>query len=133
MRSGSAAVEFALLMPVFVLLLGGLLEFSWLFFTRSGLNAAAREGCRAGVLVDPEEIPDPEQVATEATDEWLARYHIRCASEGARCIVSTEYIDKSPIESLRCTVTLDYRTLTGLVPAPETLKAVSEMRLERQR
>lgn len=120
-------------MPVFVLLLAGLLEFSWLFFTRSGLNAAAREGCRAGILVHPDEIPDPEQVAIEAADEWLSRYDIRCAGEGARCTVTTEYVGEDPIESLRCTISLDYRTLTGLVPAPERLKAVSEMRLERQR
>ncbi len=126
-------MEFALLMPVFVLLLAGLMEFSWLMFTRSGLNAAIRSGCRAGVLVDPDDIPDPEQVTAEVAAEKLSRYGISCSGEGARCTIETEYISEDPIESLRCTVTLEYQTLTGLVPAPETLRAISEMRLERQR
>ncbi len=64
-------------MPVFVLLLAGLMEFSRLFFTRSGLNAAAREASRSGMLIDPEVIPDPEQVAAQTAAEWLSRYDTR--------------------------------------------------------
>ncbi|MHA6668501.1 TadE/TadG family type IV pilus assembly protein [Homoserinimonas sp. A447] len=44
--SGAAAVEFALILPVLILLLMGLIEFSLLFNTQISLTQAAREGAR---------------------------------------------------------------------------------------
>ena len=44
---GAAAVEFALVLPVLVLMLLGLIEFSILFNTQISLTNAAREGARS--------------------------------------------------------------------------------------
>ncbi|WP_222193070.1 TadE/TadG family type IV pilus assembly protein [Modestobacter italicus] len=43
---GAAAVEFALVVPVLLLLLVGIMEFSKAFNTQATLSAAAREGAR---------------------------------------------------------------------------------------
>lgn len=43
---GAAAVEFALVVPVLLLLLVGIMEFSRAFNTQATLSAAAREGAR---------------------------------------------------------------------------------------
>jgi Flp pilus assembly protein TadG len=48
-RSGAAAVEFALVLPVLLLLLGGILEFSRLMWTQANLQFAAEEGARYGI------------------------------------------------------------------------------------
>lgn len=47
---GAAAVEFALVVPVLLLLLMGIIEFSKAFHTQSTLSAAAREGARVMAL-----------------------------------------------------------------------------------
>jgi Flp pilus assembly protein TadG len=45
-ESGAAAVEFALILPVFVLMIVGMIEFSRLYNVQISLSNAAREGAR---------------------------------------------------------------------------------------
>lgn len=45
-EDGAAAVEFALVLPVLILLIVGLIEFSLIFNTQISLTNAAREGAR---------------------------------------------------------------------------------------
>lgn len=47
---GAAAVEFALLLPVFLLVIAGIVDFGRAFFTQIELTNAAREGARAAVV-----------------------------------------------------------------------------------
>lgn len=44
--SGAAAVEFAIILPILVLLLGGIVDFGFAFNAQIGLSHAAREGVR---------------------------------------------------------------------------------------
>ena len=45
---GQALVEFALVLPIFLLLLFGLIDVGRLVYTWNALNQAAREGARYG-------------------------------------------------------------------------------------
>ncbi|MGB8382597.1 MAG: TadE family protein, partial [Dermatophilaceae bacterium] len=47
---GAAAIEFALLLPVFLLVIAGIVDFGRAFFTQIELTNAAREGARAAVV-----------------------------------------------------------------------------------
>lgn len=49
-REGVAAVELALVLPLFVLLVFGLIDFGHLFFVSSTMSSAARDGARAGAV-----------------------------------------------------------------------------------
>ncbi|MBW2187820.1 MAG: pilus assembly protein [Deltaproteobacteria bacterium] len=46
---GAALVEFALVLPLLLLLLVGLIEFGLLFYNKQVLTNASREGARAGI------------------------------------------------------------------------------------
>jgi Flp pilus assembly protein TadG len=48
--SGVAAVELALLIPIFVLLIGGILEFGHAWYTKHAITSASREGARYGIV-----------------------------------------------------------------------------------
>ena len=51
-------VEFAIVLPVFLLVLCGILDFGFMLFDRMSLINAVREGARAGsVIADPTQIP----------------------------------------------------------------------------
>jgi TadE-like protein len=50
-RRGQSLVEFALLLPVFMILLLGLLEFGFVFAHHQGLEYATREGARTGAAL----------------------------------------------------------------------------------
>ncbi|HEX5645896.1 MAG TPA: TadE/TadG family type IV pilus assembly protein [Nitrospira sp.] len=50
---GIAAAEFALLLPVFLLILFSIIEFGMLMYGREIVTNAAREGARAGIVIGP--------------------------------------------------------------------------------
>lgn len=55
-RRGVAVVEFAVVLPLLLTILFGIIEYGWVFMVRQTLQTAAREGCRLAVLqssVDP--------------------------------------------------------------------------------
>jgi Flp pilus assembly protein TadG len=51
---GAAAVEFALILPVFLLIVLGTIDFGYFFFVSEIVGNAAREGARAGSVVEPD-------------------------------------------------------------------------------
>jgi len=53
-RKGSVAVEFALVLPVLVLLLFGIVEFGVLFYDKAVITNASREGARRASLHSPQ-------------------------------------------------------------------------------
>ena len=48
-ESGAALVEFAMVLPLLLLLLFGIVEFGLLFYNKQVLTNASREGARAGI------------------------------------------------------------------------------------
>jgi len=65
-RSGQAVVEFALVLPLFMLLLLASVEFGRAYFDLHLLTSAAREGARVGSL--PGSLEDD---VSDAVDEFL--------------------------------------------------------------
>ena len=57
---GAAAVEFALILPLLILLVFGIVQFSLAYNRQQGLHAAAREGARIASL--------PQTTSSEITD-----------------------------------------------------------------
>ena len=47
---GAAAVEFALLLPVLMLILFGIIEFGMIMYSREIITNASREGARTGIV-----------------------------------------------------------------------------------
>ena len=66
-NKGVAAVEFAIVLPVLILLLIAISEFGILFYDKAVITNASREGARAGIVY---RYPDP---VTEAEIEQVVR------------------------------------------------------------
>lgn len=49
-RRGAAVVEFAVVLPLLLTVLFGIIEYGWVFMVRQTLQTAAREGARLAVL-----------------------------------------------------------------------------------
>ena len=45
-EEGQAVVEFALILPILILLIFGMIDFGWLFYNKIEVNNASREGAR---------------------------------------------------------------------------------------
>lgn len=49
-EDGQAMLEFALVLPIFLLILCGILDFGWLYYNQLALNNICREGARYAVV-----------------------------------------------------------------------------------
>jgi len=62
-QKGAALVEFALVLPMLVLILFGIIEFSILLYDKAVITNASREAARAGIVYTMLR-PDPEDSST---------------------------------------------------------------------
>lgn len=74
-RKGAAAVEFAIVLPLLILLLFGIIEFSVICYDKAMLTNAAREGARLGIVynVDPD-TGDYVKISKGDIDEIIQNY-----------------------------------------------------------
>ncbi|KRF17861.1 hypothetical protein ASG90_05890 [Nocardioides sp. Soil797] len=91
MRSddGAAAVEFALVFPILVLILFGIINYSYMFTVRQALTQSSAEGARAGAVVQAADGVTPEQAAKNAVNEALDGFGFDCGDGELSCATST--------------------------------------------
>ena len=122
-EKGQAMVEFALVLPLLLALLCGIVDFGWLYYNQITLNNAAREGARYAVIhYDP-----AEDWKGDAEDRMMGSM---VGVSSAVAIVS------DPIEQqITASVTATPRILTGFTSTilgrqTMELHAACTMRLE---
>lgn len=69
-EAGVTAVEFALVVPVFLILFLGIIEYGWIMTQQLMLSHAVTEGARAGLRLPP--VSEPGLIAAEARDRVKA-------------------------------------------------------------
>src|SRR3954471_5706122 len=71
-RRGGAAVESAIVMPIIVLLVFGVVEYGWMMLKSQDLSNAARSGARAGVRYGANATTVNNAISTAMTNAGLA-------------------------------------------------------------
>lgn len=120
---GQSLVELALVLPILITILFGILEFGRIFHSYLVITHAAREGARFGII-----SKDVEQIKQKVLD----------AAPGID--LKMEDIDVNPSDNLTAgiplTVTVDYEVelftpvLADILPNPVPISASSTMRVE---
>jgi len=131
-KRGANAIEFALTLPVFVALVLAVFEFGWMFFMRSTVIHAVRDGCRAGAVIPQSDVPSPESVATSRMSDFLAGYAVDCRTDSERCGISITTTGESPYQTMDCSLSIAYEPLVGLIPHPDQLGGRSVVMYEVQ-
>lgn len=146
---GAAAVEFALVMPVLILLIFGSIEFGLYVQSLTMTENAAREGVRLGSLVGSSGIT-PDQVKAQVKAAALNAFGtlgitnqdavVTCTKpDGVTSCDSTLGADSSAGSTIKVTVTATFTGVTGMVSGtcsawlpcvPSQLTATSYMRIE---
>ncbi len=101
-RSGVAAVEFALVVPVFLLFVFGLIEFGRMMMVQQALTNAAREGCRTAILATTTSSSDVES----AVRDYLLSVTSN-ASNAAKVHVTVPAISAATASGTDLTVAVD--------------------------
>jgi len=127
-EGGQALVEFALVVPVFLILLLGIVDFGWALRSWITVTNSAREGARMGAVGAT--CDDIKQRAVDTSADLLTLSD-----------VAVENCQGDPGTSVVVTVTYDYSFITplggllttfsgGSLPSTITMTSSSDMRLE---
>lgn len=132
---GASALEFALTFPVFIMLVGGMIDFGWYFYHQASLDSAVHLGCRRGVTRDPGlglvNLADVETDAAVSLLDALNANGLECDSS-AGCVVDVGHVGAKPSLTMTCAATLPFSPLMGLAPEGAVSSRTS-MRFEFQR
>ena len=77
---GAAVVELAVVLPLLLTIVFGIIEFGWVFMVRETLVNSSREGCRVAVLQGSTQQAIMEQVAASMAGVGLSNYSVRITS-----------------------------------------------------
>jgi Flp pilus assembly protein TadG len=122
-RRGAAMVEMAIVLPLLLLLLLGIIEWGWIFFKVSQVNQAARHGVRVAIRPSATEPNVRAAVKTIMNGAGFpdGKYNVK--------IYKLDY----PVGSeVTVTVTVNYKDimLIGFSPTPKTLHGAATMAKE---
>ena len=125
LRRGLAAVEAALVMPLLLLLVLGLLQFGWIFLRTQQITHAARHGARVGATVDATNGDIADAVAAWCGNEAVL-------INPCNVDIDVDVAALAPGELLTVTVTSTDIKLweDSLVPTPDSFSATMVMAKE---
>lgn len=125
LRKAAQVVEFALLFPVFLVMLAALADYGWFLSQHVGVTQAARDAARAGALAWGDQ--DPTLLAQAAAEATLDSWNI----QGGQ-LDTTYVLDPDLGQLIEVSITVPFEPLLNLVPAPEHLDQTVIMRTEIQ-
>ena len=125
-RRGAAVVETAVVAPLLLTMMFGVMEFGWVFMVQQSLTNAVREACRTGAL--------PGATDNDITQRFVG------AMQGAGVQVTTQMVtithatQGDPILTVRASMPYSQVSLLGTVPwwsnEGKNIGAVCSMRKE---
>jgi Flp pilus assembly protein TadG len=120
-EDGVSAVEFGLVLPLFIIILLGIMDYGWVYYVKLTMTNAAREGARVGVT--------KEDTATAVADGKTATLAYMQAA-GFSVPADDVTADLTDGITLTVNVNINFKPLVGFVPTPPTLSATAAMRWE---
>jgi len=127
-QRGATAVEFALVLPVFLTVVFGVIEYGWVFYQQFNLAGAVRDGLRQGVTISQTASPDPRSTAVTKAQANLTTLGVSLTG----VTLAATYGGASPTKTMTLSGTMTYKKMIGFVPTPSTLKYAMTMMLEMQ-
>ena len=133
---GAAAVEFALVAPILLLLVFGIIGYGYMLSFRQALSQGAAEGARAAAVSPLPAAADKQQAALDAVNEALDSYGVTCqgTAVGSNLLRGTTDVGSCSVATAACandgtkecvTASLDYEYADHpLLPSVPGLGAV---------
>ena len=102
-RKGTAALEFALTIPLFVVILAGIVELSWMGYRYVNVLTSVTWGCRVGSVIEGDGTsPHPATMFAKSSIESKLNGTMFDCSGGGDCTVTVTNVNTAPLQSLVC-------------------------------
>lgn len=106
---GATAVEFALILPLLLLVVDGVMEFSLVMYDKLILTNAAREAARAGAVIQTVKLT-PAEIA-EVAQSYCASYLLSFGSVPTVSVLVNQSADPVFQTPLTVTVSFTYQSI----------------------
>ena len=133
-EDGVVAVEFALIVPIFLLIVAGIVEFAVMLYNQQIITNASREGARAGIIMV---APKPSDTALkDSIQEYVVKPYLADAgldTASATVITTVEGQDFGDDITVQVQYLYDFlffRTLKIVDVGPFRLNAITTMKHE---
>lgn len=131
-HTGASVIEFAVLLPLLIVLIFGIIEFGMLLYNQQVITNASREGARAGIVAQDPRVTDG-QIALIVNS--YTSNHLVTFGATNNPVTSVTRTGISFGDDLKVTVTYIYGFLTipNFIPGitnPRTMTAATLMRYE---
>lgn len=112
---GATAVELAIILPLIIILIFGIIEFSLLLYNKNIITHAAREGARVGIVYDPNRTSSSD--ITNEINRYIANNLITFSSAPADiAIIPPTGCPKNPDSKQELVVQVTYTYSFLLLP-----------------
>jgi Flp pilus assembly protein TadG len=125
---GQSLVEFAIVLPVFLLILSGIMDFGFLLYSRMSIINAARDGARFGVTLGDTPTQIVSQVRSQVSgasgglisnSQAQTQVAVVCVRTNSSCTFTKSTpaatSDVKPTDSIKVTVNYPYRPFFPLL------------------
>ncbi|HEY2731765.1 MAG TPA: TadE/TadG family type IV pilus assembly protein [Polyangia bacterium] len=130
---GGAAVEFALVLPIFLAVLFAIIDYGWFFYQRFTLAAAVRDGLHFGAAFPMSSDPCAKAVQQAKDDLSLSGSPINPLNVNWNsCLGGASYSGTSPHQFLTMTASMNFTPLVGFVKLPTQMSLQMSTLLEIQ-
>ena len=136
-KRGTAVVEMAIVLPLFLMLVLGAIEYGWLFYNVQQITNAARQGARIAILPHKTAESEARTVITDPNTGLLARAKLLDDLVSGYPEFTSTAISGDPDGRLQVTVQIRVSTANlclvnapSLIPIPETIGATVTMAKE---
>jgi Flp pilus assembly protein TadG len=133
-QKGASAVEFALILPLLIMLIFAILEFSLVLYNQHVITNASREGARAGIVAGLDRSADEHETVSRNTANNYCSNHLVTFSDNPNPLTISFPSTSAAISGDDFTVTVtyiyDFLVLSSLGFGPVTLDAKTIMKLE---
>lgn len=133
-QKGASAVEFALILPLLIMFIFGIIEFSLLLYNQHVITNASREGARAGVVAGLDRSAyEHEDVSRKTATNYCSNFLVTFSDNPNPLSISTpspHAIDSGDDFILTVTYLYDFLILSNLGIGSVSLDATTTMKLE---
>ncbi len=118
---GAAAVEFALVLPILVALLLGIIEFGYGMYVQATISGAAREGART--LAISNSTASAQQAASRAALPAVVLQASEISADSSQCSATPD-----PSAAVTVKISYPYSGIAGLLPSGIKISGTGVMR-----
>ncbi len=132
-QKGVAAIEFAIILPVLMMIILGIIEFGLLMYDKQVITNASREGARAGIVVRKPQLTDLQ--VQDVVNDYISTNLVSFGSTPTSPVITINRTGMDFGDDLTVTVTYNYDFLVlpnfvASLTGAQTLVATAVMKME---